>query len=159
MSDRFAHDDERAKTMLTILTPTFNRSDFLLRLLEYYKIMRCRYQILIGDSSIEPHAQTIKNAVERYQPFLNIMYKFYPGLNEPQATAQMLDEVTTPYVTWIPDDDFLVMPSLGRSVSFLEQHADYTVAHGQAALFSLEQSGPYGRILADRKSTRLNSSH
>ena len=131
---------------ITLLIPTLNRSEFLIRLLHYYKDLNFQGQISIGDSSGEFHLERAKSAIEKLQGGLNILYQEYPGLNDSECMQRQLQSVTTSYVAWVADDDFLVPSALAQCVGFLAQHSDYTAAHGVAAVFSLEHGEVYGPI-------------
>lgn len=59
---------------------------------------------------------------------------------------KVTESVSTPYVAYLGDDDFLVPAGLEQCVRFLETHRDYSAAHGVGAIFNLHSSGPYGRF-------------
>lgn len=134
--------------MLTIIIPTMNRSDFLIRLLNYYVKENLPYLISVGDSSDSFHSGRIQNALQQLSGKLNVIYRKYPSLTEPQTTSQMLKEVATPYLAHLPDDDFITPHGLSSCLKFLEEHRDYSVALGRGLLFVLDRSGPYGKILS-----------
>lgn len=132
--------------MLTTMIPTKNRSDFLIRLLNYYADTDYKYWICIGDSSNTEHVEQTKKAIRKLERKLKIMYREYPHTSEPECTRQLLQSVSTPYVAWVADDDFLVSDGLACCINFLETHPDYTVALGKAVLLTLNESGAYGQI-------------
>jgi len=51
--------------------------------------------------------------------------------------SEGLQRVTTPYVVFWGDDDLMVPRSLGRAVRFLEDHQDFSLAHGTGGLFEV----------------------
>ena len=51
--------------MLGILIPTLNRSDFVVRQLNYYASVNCHYTIYLGDSSNAHHLEAVLSAIER----------------------------------------------------------------------------------------------
>lgn len=132
--------------MITLLIPTINRSDFLVRLLRYYSDLGFQGRICIGDSSNPMHVEQTKRAIKALQGKLNIVYRGYPHLNEAECSQQLLDFVSTSYAAWVADDDFLVPTALEQCALFLDGHPDYNAAHGVAALFSLQSSGAYGQV-------------
>ena len=132
--------------MITILIPTKNRSDFLIRLLHYYADTDYKHWICIGDSSNSFHTEKTKKAIKKLKGKLKIIYREYPKLSEPQTTAQLINLVSTPYLVFCPDDDFLIPNALGQCIKFLKTHSEYSVALGKAILFILKTSGPYGEI-------------
>lgn len=132
--------------MNTIIIPTKNRSDFLTRLLNYFVDTNYMHWISIGDSSNAQHVQRIKETIKKLEHKLNITYHEYPGLNVSKCTKQLLQEVSTPYASFLADDDFLVPKSLESCIDFLELNPAYIACHGIGAVFRLGQSGPYGQF-------------
>ena len=132
--------------MLTIIIPTMNRSDFLIRLLKYYADTGYKHWILIGDSSNAEHVKKTKNAIKGFKDKLKIIYQECPDLNDAECVQQLIKMISTPYTVFIADDDFLVPNGLEQSIAFLENRQDYIAAHGTAILFNLQSSGPHGQI-------------
>jgi len=123
-----------------------NRSDFLIRLLNYYAATNYKYQIVIGDSSTTMHIEQTKKAIKELGAKLKVKYHEFPGFSEPRCTSELVKLAETPYIAFVCDDDFLITNTLNKCLMFLEEHSDYSVALGMAALFNLNSSGPYGRI-------------
>ncbi|MDD3296571.1 MAG: TIGR00180 family glycosyltransferase [Candidatus Omnitrophica bacterium] len=132
--------------MISIVIPTKNRSDFLIRLLNYYYDLDYKHWICIGDSSDSSHAERIKKEIDRLKHKLKITYRQYPGLNDLACYRELIDSVKTPYIVYIADDDFLIPRGLEACIEFLESNKDYTAANGEAFVFSLKDSGPKGEI-------------
>ena len=132
--------------MLTMIIPTMNRSDFLIRLLNYYANTNYKHWIIIGDSSDARHIEKTINAIKGLKGKLKIIHREYPGLSNIECAQQMTQLISTPYAVFIADDDFLVSNGLEQSVAFLEKHQGYIAAHGVATRFSLQSSGPYGQF-------------
>lgn len=132
--------------MITLLIPTKNRSDFLIRLLNYFADTNFKHYIHIGDSSNELHVKRLKEIIEKLEDKLNIIYHEYPGLNVSKCTKQLLREISTPYASFLADDDFLVPKSLEKCIGFLELNPAYIACHGIGAVFRFRQSGPYGQF-------------
>jgi glycosyltransferase domain-containing protein len=123
-----------------------NRSEFLIRLLRYYRDLNFQGCICIGDSSDTSHVERTKEAIKALQGKLNIIYREYPTFNQRESMEQLLDIVPTPYAASIGDDDFLVPSSLEQCVRFLDSHLDYSAAHGVGGLITLDSNGAHGRI-------------
>lgn len=128
------------------MIPTMNRSDFLIRLLNYYANTGYKHWIFIGDSSNPYHVERTKNAIENIGSNLKIIYHEYPGLNDAECLQQIVKTVSTPYVVFVADDDFLVPNGLEQCIGFLESNQDYNSVHGVANVFTLQASGPYGKF-------------
>lgn len=132
--------------MISILIPTKNRSDFLIRALRYYRDVGYKHWICIGDSSVGIHAETARRAVMYFKKSLRINYLECPELNIVACHNRIVELVTTPYIACVSDSGFLVPESLEKCVKFLDSHPDYSVAHGVGAVFTLKNDGPYGQI-------------
>lgn len=132
--------------MYTIIIPTKNRSDFLTRLLNYFADTNYMHLISIGDSSNVQHIQRIKETIKKLENKLNIIYREYPGLNVSKCTKQLIRTISTPYASFLADDDFLVQESIEKCINFLELHSEYIACHGIGAVFRLKQIGPYGQF-------------
>lgn len=132
--------------MITLLVPTMNRSDFLIRLLRYYDEVGFEGCICIGDSSSPEHVVRTKRVIEALRGKLNIVYQEYPGINVTVCVKRLLNFVSTPYAAINPDDDFLVPSALNQCAKFLGEHPDYAAAHGMGIAIGLDSGGLYGRI-------------
>src|SRR5688500_14399765 len=132
--------------MISLLVPTMNRSDFIIRLMRYYCSLEFPGHIFIGDSSNEEHVARTKRAIVTYRDKLNIVYREYPGLNNAQCMRFLLEVVATPYSVFLGDDDFLVPDGLKQCIAFLDGNSGYGAAHGKAILFRLQTPGAYGPV-------------
>jgi len=132
--------------MITLLVPTMNRSDFLIRMLRYYEKVSFEGCICIGDSSNSEHVERTKRVIATLRDKLNIIYREYPDLNGAVCLKRLLDFVSTPYAAFVADDDFLVPSALNQCAKFLEEHPDYAAAHGMGIAIGLDSEGLYGRV-------------
>jgi glycosyltransferase domain-containing protein len=133
-------------SMITLLVPTLNRPDFVLRLLRYYNNLNFQGCICIGDSSQSDNLEKTKRAIQMYKGKINIIFRECPGMNGAQCIQQLLNLVSTPYAALLPDDDLLIPAALYRCVSYLKGHPEYTSAHGRAILVGLNSKGVYGKV-------------
>lgn len=136
---------------ITLLVPTLNRSDFLIRQLNYYNAVGFKGTICIGDSSTAEHVERTRRVITALLGNLSIFYGEYPNLSESACVEKLLDHVSTDYAAIVEDDDFLVPSSLEQCVQFLYEHADYNAAHGVAAVIKaqaigVQSSEAYGRL-------------
>ena len=131
---------------VTLLVPTINRSEFLIRLLGYYESLKFRGWICIGDSSTGEHLRRTKEALGGFQGGLNIVYREYPGMDDAECLEQLLGFVSTTYAAWVADDDFMIPSALDRCARFLDSHPDYVAARGLATMFRLESPGAHGPL-------------
>jgi len=108
--------------MLTLVIPTMNRSDFLARLLYYYAENNYKYYITVGDSSEGIHRERGEKIVKKYQKKLKIDYRHVTGYSSLVPYINDLSQrITTPYATFIADDDFLITDGIESCLNFLEK--------------------------------------
>ena len=137
--------------MISIFIPTKNRSDYLARALYYYYKAGFQGKIYIGDSSNDEHAEKNEHLIDSLKDKLKIIYRYFPNppyLNEGMCVKTLTEIADTPYAVCSGDDDFLIPAGLERCVEFLENHPDYTAAHGFRANISLGNDGVFGKIIS-----------
>jgi len=139
--------ENRSQTMLSLCIQTKNRPEFLIRLLTYYYDLGFPGPIFIGDlSNHREHLDRVKEAVRGFSGRLDILDTEYPDASGDGCNRQLLDLVSTPYVAFVSDDDFVVPSALHRCVQFLENCPGYSSAHGLATLFQVEANAAYGAV-------------
>lgn len=124
-----------------------NRSEYLIRQLNYYASVGYQHWISIGDSSSPSHLLQTREAISKLQGKLKIIYRECPGMNDSECFAALAEAVKTPYAVYIADDDFLVPDGLEQCVQFLEKHPDYSAVHGKGVMFALDMDGPHGKMI------------
>ncbi|MFC1845162.1 TIGR00180 family glycosyltransferase [Thermodesulfobacteriota bacterium] len=114
---------------LTYLIPTRNRPQFLRRLFTFMDIMNERAAIQVIDSSQLEDQERNRILVEEFGKRLNLQYKF---ADLPMVTKcrQAVEQVTTPYLAFCADDDFLLPDAVYSCVDFLSHKPDYSCAQG-----------------------------
>ncbi len=132
--------------MISLIIPTMNRSGFLARQLRYYQDVGFQGYLCIGDSSNTEHLEPTKKAIERYKHKLKIIYREYPELNDSECLQQLIELAPTTYIAFTADDDYLVPAALEKCALFLEDHPDYSSAHGLGVALTLDSDGIYGEI-------------
>jgi glycosyltransferase domain-containing protein len=115
--------------LVTLIIPTFNRTKFLARLLNYYAMKKTHIHFLVLDSSglHAREANKINSAVlgdsVRYVSFpetMPVAIKLLEGLKL----------VETPFCAFCADDDLVFVDGLKTALSFLEDHPDYVCVDG-----------------------------
>lgn len=134
--------------MISLLIPTMNRSEFVIRLLKYYANFNFNYSIFIGDSSSQEEFEKTSLAINSLKGRLKVEHFHYPNTNNYAVTEQLIQNVTTPYASFLPDDDFYVPESIEKCIDFLERNPDYSCSWGKTIMFNLENSGAYGQFHA-----------
>jgi len=132
--------------MISIVIATKNRSDFIKRLLSYYLNTGYKHWICIGDSSDPAHLENNRKTIESLKGRLKINYYEYPGLNVVQCHKRLLESIQTPYSACVTDGGFLITSALDKCVNFLNNHPEYSIAHGLGALFELKNEGAHGKF-------------
>jgi glycosyltransferase domain-containing protein len=132
--------------LITILIPTYNRPNYLKRLLGYYNECGITHPIIIADGSSEEIKKTNKETISSF-PVLNLLYlgEYTPETKFNTRLSDGLKHINTKYCVICADDDFITPEGMSQSVNFLESHNDYTVAHGRYIFFSLE-SGAENKV-------------
>lgn len=126
----------------TLVIPTLNRPLLLRRQLQYYKQSGYSGEILVADSSPVPAYTETSAWLADFAGTLAVRHFHLPDMSFAKAISAISDEVRTPYVAVIPDDDFLVPSGIGRCIEFLESDPGYIAANGLGILISADESCP-----------------
>ncbi len=113
----------------TVVVISHNRNAFLRRTLQYYSSYPA--SVLVLDSSVEGDENMARD-------FPTVDYRHLPqysykGLQEKLTYG--VNQVTTPYLVFAADDDFLLHGALTQSVEFLEANPDYGLCHGYGMMY------------------------
>lgn len=113
----------------TVVVISHNRNAFLRRTLQYYSSYPCT--VLVLDSSVEGDEHMARD-------FPSVDYRHLPqytykGLQEKLTYG--VNQVTTPYMVFAADDDFLLHRALTESVEFLEANPEYGLCHGYGMMY------------------------
>lgn len=123
---------------VSLIIPTFNRPDYLRRLLSYYNSFNEKFDIIVADSSSNNNKKINKEIVVAF-PDLNILYlDSYPETINPWLkNTDSIEHVQSKYCVLCADDDFITPKGIKMSVDFLEKNPDFIVAHGRDIGFRL----------------------
>ncbi|BAP44165.1 TIGR00180 family glycosyltransferase [Pseudomonas sp. LJDD11] len=117
------------KELFTLVLITHNRNAFLRRTLEYYRGFTGR--LLVLDSSDQGDS-----ALSEQYPFIDYHHLpqlSYGSLQEKLAYGSSV--VTTPFMAFAPDDDFMLHDALAQCVAFLQANPDYGMCHGYGMMY------------------------
>ena len=116
--------------LVTLIIPT-NRSAVLRRALDYYSQCQAKFNILVADSGSDESKAVNMQTVSSFND-LNVFHigDYSPKIVMFQKITLALEQVKTKYSVICGDDDFIVPDGINKSVDFLEDNPDYTVAHG-----------------------------
>ena len=131
---------------VTLLVPTFQRTDKLERLLEFYhlKAPELKNSLIVLDGSTESISEINARLCDRFQ----IRYRYFGSkLPISQRIYEGLHLAENPLVVIHPDDDFVLPSGLEWAVGFLNQNKDYVSAHGQYLSFAQPEAGSERRAI------------
>ncbi|WP_027721801.1 TIGR00180 family glycosyltransferase [Maridesulfovibrio zosterae] len=153
-SNKLAYDGGKKDSLndlVTIITPTINRPEFISRFLYYYSSIGFTGDILIGDSSDENRRVEVLDAVKKYEKKVSVKYAHYPSSAYPHSGScvkALNENIKTPYAIYCGDDDFLVPDGIAQCVDFLEKNKDFIAACGKRIVYQLDREGPSGKVVA-----------
>lgn len=123
-----------------ILIPTRNRPLFLQRLLRYLSERDVR-QVMVVDGSDPSVRDTNREAALR----AGVRYRSLPPeIYFWERVFVALDEIDTPYLLQVADDDFIVPETVVACCSMLRDRPDCVAVTGVGASFSLYGNAEYG---------------
>ena len=121
---------------LTIIIPTFNRSNFLIKTLRYYSNLNFKSKFLILDSSKGKERQQNFDIISRFKN-LNLKYVNVDG-KPLEVIKKSKKYIKTKYCLFSGDDDYLIKSCLLKIINFLnkKKNQKYAGANGMGILFS-----------------------
>ncbi len=123
-------------SQVDLFIPTYNRPDYLERILSFYNLYNLDFNIIIADSSSEKNKRLNKKIAASF-PKLKILYRdeFSPTTVSHHKFGQMLKYAKAKYTVFCADDDFIIPEGIQQAVDFLEENPDYASAHGSYISF------------------------
>jgi len=143
----------------TIIIPTYNRPNYLKRILSYYHKYGEDYNIIIADSSFDKNKQLNKETISKLSK-LDISYidKCPSNVNPFYKFADATNQAKTKYSVFCAEDDFITPNGIDKSVEFLENNQDFSVAQGNYISFYLGNEGKRELKIRWRSSPYLDKS-
>ena len=135
---------------ITILIPTINRAEYVIRALNYYKKVDFSGKIILGDSSNQEHKERILNFLDKGKfPF--VTYKYYPPdeyTHDAAVMSEMIKSVDTDYCIFSGDDDILIPENLYKAAGILDKEQVFIAVNGIRIEIVLDSDGAYGNPIA-----------
>lgn len=129
--------------MISLIIPTINRSDHIIRYLRYLTDVNFTGQILIGDSSNEYHHNIIKKFVKKKFKFQIILKKFPKKLPH-YCIFNLKRYINQKYAMFICDDDIIIYENIKFMTQFLNQNKNYSSVGGKMLLVGIDKNNkPY----------------
>ena len=112
---------------LTLICPSYERHHYLRRSFSFWG-HRDDVYVIYADGSHSPLESPAMSAP-------NLRYLHHPVSIQERLLA-LCDQVSTPYVCLLGDDEFYIPSAMQSCVDFLECHSDYVACMGRAIGFS-----------------------
>ena len=124
-------------TNLTIVIPTYERPDYLLRQIAYLSKWKVRVKIV--DGSAQPLGDEIIKLLER---FMHINY-LHRRASYTERVFLACEKITTPYAMCLADDDFYLQIGLASAIGKLDSESNAVACMGQSLGFDRFNQGYY----------------
>lgn len=134
---------------VTIIIPTMNRPEYIVRALNYYKISGFDGRIVIGDSSDGSAEKIIRELCEFFRNCRFDIRIIHCPRSMPliDVWRAMINAVCTKYITYAGDDDLQVPNGLDAAVDFLEKNPGYVAAKCAMVEVLIGKDAPHGEII------------
>lgn len=119
----------------TLIIPTHNRHQYLKRSIEYFKYLQA--DVIYCDSSFNKYDGEL---------YPNVKYLHFPDKKFPEKILDALSVINTDFVALCADDDFIVIQSLHKGLSFLENNKNFKTIRGKYVSFNDVFDGHYYRM-------------
>jgi glycosyltransferase domain-containing protein len=120
----------------TIVIPTYNRPEYLRRILRYYERTGIPSLVIVADSSPDEIKDLNRDICEACHN-LEVQYRssYNSNLNFYCKIIDAVQQVSTPFVVLCADDDYIIPRGILASIEFLSAHPEYNVAQGRLMRF------------------------
>ena len=138
---------------------TYNRPEFLYRILNYYKNIKVDYPIVVCDASKKYYLEKNIKIIKSVSKNIDIVHHIYESSIYPyDAILRSMLKIKTKYHLWIAEDDFVNPSGIEKSVDFLEKNPSYVAAQGKQILFSTANDDIFSSDIIVRKLKMVNYS-
>lgn len=115
---------------ITLIIPTYNRPEFLARLLQYYASKNTEIHFLILDSSHEETTLTLNEQATHILGNQAHHVRFSPSVPVATKLLEGLKLVETPYCAFCADDDLVFIEGISQALEFFQKNQDYVCVDG-----------------------------
>lgn len=126
--------------MISLVIPTINRPDFIMKYLQFLELQGFQGELLIGDSSTLDLFHETSSFISKNNFCFKVLHKSYPHKMHFEVIQELLEFIQYEFCMYICDDDFLLNSTLQKCVEFLNQNPDYTSAGGRALMLDVNDS-------------------
>ena len=124
----------------TIFIPINGRLNYTIRVLEYLRLLNCKFNILIADGCKKKYFS--QNFLSKNFPNLKIDYQkfsydkhFYNFVSKVKKSIEL---TTCNYIFILPNDDFVNLKFLKDGETFLSKNKSYSCVGGEVKSFSVK---------------------
>ncbi|OGN04116.1 MAG: hypothetical protein A2831_02285 [Candidatus Yanofskybacteria bacterium RIFCSPHIGHO2_01_FULL_44_17] len=153
----------------TVVIPTYNRPEYLKRILGYFKEYGAGFEFVIADSSTADNKILNQKTVDVFNQACGlkcVRYSYDGSIHLWEKLADALSKIKSKYCVLCADDDFVVPKGIRESVRFLESNPDFSLAQGKYIGFYVKKDAspkefcwkdmyPHRSIISDNVVTRL----
>jgi glycosyltransferase domain-containing protein len=120
---------------VSIIIPTKNRSDWCIRLVNYYKNLNFPGKVIFCDSSDSAHSHELKSYIGAVNS-RSIIQLELPNASVHLALQFGIEHAsrTTKYFVQSGDDDFYSIEGLASAAKFLDDHSDFVACLGKGVI-------------------------
>lgn len=122
---------------LTVVVPTFNRHEYVYRLIDFWS--KTQVRVVILDGSPEP----LDLDFDLLQ--LDSLFYHHSPVSIEKRLGDSIAFVDTDYVVLMSDDEFYLPSTCCDCIQFLDQHLDFSACKGQAVGFGWTGQFVYGK--------------
>lgn len=127
----------------TIIIPTYNRPDYLKRILNYYDSFPERkddFEFIVADSSSNENKKINRDIVSTLKNIKVLhLNDYFENINPWCKFADAMKYVKNEFCLFCSDDDFVIPKNVSFCADFLKNNPNFTAAHGQYILFYLKK--------------------
>ena len=123
---------------ITLIIPTFNRSEHLSRLLTYYSRINSGVNFLVLDSSSVDERKKNINCIGKSD--LKISHIQYSDIKPLNKICQGIQLVKTRYAAFCADDDIVFLHAINEMVLYLEKNKDVVCVDGVFVNFKINNN-------------------
>lgn len=138
---------------LTILIPTKDRPELILKLLSFYEYFNFKGNIFIIDSSNAHNHNQIKKIIKNFN--LNV-FLFHESGYPWQVIKKISKKINTNYFIYTGDDDYLIIDSLKKIIITLEKNSNFVGYCGKSLIYSTRKNKFIFKNLSEYKQKKFD---
>ena len=126
--------------VFSVLVPTFNGTRYLRRMLDYFRQISFRGEVVLSDNSAIEHRAFIDGCDSAYPELKIRKFMFSENIRFLDKLVATLEKIDSKFVMLHAHDDFMIPAGVEKCVDFLSKNSEYSGARGRVAMFALERA-------------------